>query len=74
MAQLEQFFDADIEPAALCRNCEYYSGNGLLPTGEPRESSGDCLNKAAPRFQTTVNDTCTKFFPCSVRWPDADHE
>lgn len=68
-----KFFDQEIEPKPLCGNCEYYNGNGLMPNGEPREMSGDCMNTAAPRFQTSADETCPKFFPCSIRWPDADH-
>jgi hypothetical protein len=69
-----QFFDEGIEPKALCRNCEYYNGNGFLPNGEPREDNGECTNTRAPRFQTTMADTCPQFFPCSLRWPEADHD
>lgn len=70
---LPQFFDSDIEPKALCRNCEYYDGGGLLPNGDPREVTGDCLNVRSPRFQTQIDMACDQFFPCSTRWPDADH-
>lgn len=74
MPNLPEFFDADIEPAPLCRNCEYYNGNGIMPNGEPFEASGECTNRSAGRLQTTVNDTCPNFFPCSTRWPNADHD
>ncbi len=74
MAQLKAFFDQDIEPAPTCHNCEYYDGGGLRPNGQPVNDAGDCLNRQSPRLQTTINDTCGKFFPCSTRWPGADHE
>ncbi len=71
---LERFFDQDIEPKPLCRNCEYYDGGGLTKEGNPISAYGDCHNSASPRFTTTAEDTCNKFFPCSERWPHADHD
>jgi len=72
--QLTEFFDQEIEPKALCRNCEYFDGGGLGIDGVPKDFHGDCLNRhSSPRFETTQDDTCKGFFPCSTRWPDADH-
>lgn len=70
---LELFFDQDIEPAAKCGNCEYYDGGGLNAAGRPIQARGDCNNCASPRFTTSIEQTCSHFFPCSTRWPDADH-
>lgn len=70
---LEQFFDQEIEPKALCRNCEYFDGGGLDAKGNPINQAGDCHNSQSGRFQTTADDTCGRFFfPCSTRWPNAD--
>lgn len=69
---LEQFFDQEIEPKPLCRNCEYFDGGGLGPSGTPRNESGDCINVRSDRFTTTASGSCRMFFPCSTRWPDAD--
>jgi len=75
MTALENFFDQEIEPRPLCGNCEYYDGGGLRHDGNPiKIQGGDCTNRSSPRFQTTANDSCSKFFPCSTRWPDADHD
>lgn len=68
------FFDEDIEPVALCANCEYFNGGGLSPEGRPINDNGDCLNSLSPRFTTTIEGSCTHFFPCSTRWPNADHD
>lgn len=70
---LEKFFDQDIEPVARCRNCEYYDGGGLTIEGNPVSDHGDCGNSASPFFTTDASNTCKHFFPCSTRWPDADH-
>lgn len=70
---LKDFPFRDIEPKALCINCEYFDGGGLMADGRPKNDNGDCLNRASPRFTTTVEGTCREFFPCSSRWPDADH-
>lgn len=70
---LEKFFDEDVEPTAKCGNCEYYDGAGLKTDGTWMDKNGDCLHSGSPRFQTNVNDACKCFFPCSVRWPNADH-
>ena len=70
---LKGFLGRDIEPKALCANCEYFDGGGLTAEGYPRHANGDCLNSASPRFTTTIDNTCVQFFPCSSRWPDADH-
>jgi hypothetical protein len=71
---LEKFFDQDIEPKALCRNCEYFDGGGLTVEGTPVQEQGDCGNPASPWFCTSGNNTCRHFFPCSTRWPDAGHD
>lgn len=68
----ERFFDQDIEPKPLCRNCEYFDGGGLTPEGNPKNESGDCHNSRSHRFTPLASDTCSYFFPCSTRWPDAD--
>lgn len=70
----EKFFDTLIEPKALCRNCEYFDGGGLMKDGQPKNMHGDCHNARAPRFTTTRDDTCNQFWPCSTRWPDADSD
>lgn len=73
-ATLPEFFDQEIEPKPLCRNCEYFDGGGLKPNGDPVNGHGDCHNSASGRFQTSLDETCGRhFFPCSTRWPDADH-
>lgn len=69
---LEKFFDQLIEPAAICRNCEYFDGDGLGRDGVPINFEGDCGNSCAPAFQTNQDKTCKQFWPCSTRWPDAD--
>lgn len=73
MTDLSNFFDQAIEPKALCRNCEYFDGGGLTSHGDPVKDNGDCLCRNSPFFTTTAQNTCKKFFPCSTRWPDADH-
>lgn len=74
MSAPAKFFDSDIEPLPLCRNCEYFDGGGLTPDGHPIKEHGDCLNSMSLRFTTSANHSCNKFFPCSTRWPDADHD
>lgn len=74
MAKLSKFFDQDIEPKPLCRNCEYFDCGGLHENGEPVQNHGDCHNNRSPRFTTSGEQTCAYFFPCSTRWPDADHD
>jgi hypothetical protein len=54
----------------ICANCEYFDCGGFHQDWTPRSNNGDYLNNASPRFQTKASDTCTKFYPCSVRWPD----
>lgn len=73
MTKLTEFFDTEIEPRALCRNCEYFDGGGLTPQGNPINERGDCRNMRSPCFQTSADNSCSRFFPCSTRWPDADH-
>ncbi len=73
MPKPSRFFDDEIEPAALCRNCEYYDGGGLTPEGNPVKDSGDCHNTSSPRFTTAADQSCSVFWPCSTRWPEADH-
>lgn len=75
MIALEKFFDQDVEPEPLCRNCEYFDGGGLLPDGNPKNTHGDCHNPASGRFTTSADESCVFFFwPCSTRWPDCDHD
>lgn len=74
MSAIPQFFDRLIEPKAICRNCEYFDGGGLGLDGVPNEYEGDCGNSRAPTFQTNQDKTCLHYFPCSIRWPDADHD
>lgn len=74
MVKPAQFFDGDIEPDPLCRNCEYFDGGGLGADGVPINFEGDCGNRhSSPRFTTNQDQTCKGFWPCSTRWPDADH-
>ena len=73
MSGLVKFFDQEVEPEPICRNCEYFDGGGLEIDGSPRNLTDDCLNRQAPFFQTSAGNTCRHFFPCSTRWPDADH-
>lgn len=70
---LEKFFDSDIEPEAKCRNCEYFDGGGLTVEGTNVQDDGDCRNWRSPYFTTSGGQTCKQFFPCTTRWPDADH-
>lgn len=65
-------FEGD-EPEAKCRNCEYFDGSGLAVDGTPIQDHGDCLNRNSPFFTTSGDKTCGEFFPCSTRWPNADH-
>lgn len=74
MTRPAKFFDDAIEPAPKCRNCEYFDGGGLSPEGSPIREHGDCLNRQSLRWQTSADDGCDKFFPCSTRWPGADHD
>jgi hypothetical protein len=71
---LKQFFDQFMEPKAICGNCEYFDGGGQRPDGTWMHWDGDCHTDASGRFQTSQDDTCKAFFPCSTRWPRADHE
>jgi hypothetical protein len=70
---IPEFFDQEIEPKALCRNCEYYDGGGLTVEGKVVSEEGDCRNPNSPWFRTSGNNACRYFFPCSTRWPEADH-
>ncbi len=74
MSKTAEFFDQEIEPKAICGNCDYFDGGGLISQGEPVSNAGDCVCKASPFFTTDAANTCCHFFPCSTRWPDADHE
>lgn len=71
---LPQFFDRDVEPEPLCRNCEYFDGGGLTLEGNPMKEHGDCHNRMSPHFTTTADQGCDHFWPCSTRWPDCDHD
>ncbi len=68
------FFDQEIEPKALCRNCEYFDCQGADPRTLLDEYRGDCLNRASPSFTPCASDGCNKFWPDSSRWPDCDHD
>jgi hypothetical protein len=74
MKTLSKFFDQEIEPAPVCRNCEYFDGGGLGEDGVPINFEGDCLNKSSPHFTNDQDGSCRKFFPCRTRWPEADHD
>lgn len=50
----------DDEPEPLCVNCDSWTGNPLRL----------CLHIGQ---KTEPTDGCKKFFPDSLRWPDADH-
>lgn len=69
-----EFFDSEIEPRPLCRNCEYADFGGLDVKGNPLQDHGDCSNSNSPYFTTGGTNSCSHFFPCSTRWPDADHD
>lgn len=73
-ARLTEFFDQLMEPKPLCGNCEYFDGGGMKPDGTWMHFDGDCHNGQSDRFQTSQDQTCKKFFPCSTRWPFADHD
>lgn len=47
----------------ICGNCEYFDRH-----------YGDCLNAAAPRFQTTADQTCSKFYPNTTETENANEE
>ncbi len=69
------FFAAAIdEPKPICRHCEYFDGGGLGEDGVPIRFLGDCLNNRSPGLETNQDKSCSQFFPCSTRWPDADHD
>lgn len=63
---VENFFDQEIEPKAVCGNCDYHS---------PSSRGQMCGNTRSPRYTilTMPDDGCGRFFPCGKRWPDADH-
>lgn len=46
------------EPRYICADCEYFDRH-----------NGDCLNSLSPRFQTTAEQTCAKFYPDTTLWP-----
>lgn len=58
-----------IPPPRACARCEYFDGGGerLVSSALRGEKvvQGDCLNSAAPRFQTGSHDTCPQFFPAT---------
>lgn len=72
--KLENFFDQEIEPKAICRNCEYFDCEGQDPRTLPEDYRGDCLNSGAPWFNPFAEQGCKKFWPDSSRWPDCDHD
>jgi hypothetical protein len=57
------------DPPRLCKNCEHFDGGGLKADGTHEWSHGDCHNGISGRFQTNVEDTCSGFYPDTVRWP-----
>ncbi|MFZ5692438.1 MAG: hypothetical protein ACOY5F_14410 [Pseudomonadota bacterium] len=57
------------EPERKCRNCEFFDGGGLRPDGNPVMVLGDCLHGLSPHFNTSADDSCKCFYPCSTRWP-----
>lgn len=67
MKRAEKFFDREVEPPAICGNCDYYSPG---PKGGKR-----CNNTRSTNYtiQTMPDDSCGRFFPCCKRWPEADH-
>lgn len=55
----------DDEPDAICENCDSLK-------------DGRCINRRSPLFQVdpdheAMGKGCMQFFPCGIRWPDADH-
>jgi hypothetical protein len=56
----------------VCVNCEYFDCGGFKSDWVPRSHEGDCLNRLSPRFQTTAERTCDKFYPDSIRFPQAE--
>jgi hypothetical protein len=53
----------------ICRNCEYFDCKGRDPIALEITYRGDCLNRKAPWFQSGPDETCSHFFPDSIRWP-----
>jgi hypothetical protein len=62
----EPFFDRDIEPDAICGNCDYHA---------PSTRGQICCNQRSAYLSMVTTDDfgCGKFFPDGKRWPDADH-
>ncbi len=63
-----EFFDQEIEPKAICGNCDYHA---------PHSDKGQiCINTRSLNYckPTLEDDTCNRFWFCSKRWPDADHD
>lgn len=50
------------DEATRCDRCEYFD-HGTSTLGPHRILFSDCLNRAAPRFQTYGDWTCPKFYP-----------
>jgi len=53
----------------LCRDCEYFDCEGKNQQSLPSDYVGDCLNREGPNFQTGPDETCSFFFPDSIRFP-----
>lgn len=64
---VKEFHDELIEPAAICSNCDYHS---------PTFKGQMCANTRSPKYtlHTMPDDCCDRFWPCSKRWPDCDHD
>lgn len=64
--KLTEFFDQEIEPKAICGNCDYHS---------PSLRGHLCSNTRSLKYATLTwpDDGCGRFWPDSKRWPEADH-
>lgn len=67
MTRPVNFFDDEIEPKAICANCDYHSTGLKGPI---------CENTRSPKHAiiTMPDDGCNHFWPDSKRWPDCDHD
>jgi len=64
---MSEFFDQEIEPKATCGNCDYHS---------PTLKGQICANSRSIFYATLTMDDegCGRFWPCSKRWPNCDHD
>lgn len=53
----------------ICRNCEYFDCEGKDRNTLSIEYRGDCLNPRAPGFQSGADETCSQFYPDTLRRP-----